>query len=399
MKPSATIFVFLALVYSCSTVYSQQSNLAKEARLDSVVNQYSKEYSIVGLAVGVVNDGLCFSKGYGHTDLTKTHPVSETTMFHMASVSKLFTATAIMQLVAQKKLSLEDKLFEVLPRFKMRDKRYREISIKHLLTHSSGLKWNNRLESSPDDSTSLPLFLENLQKQKLNFKPGEKLSYETYSNVGFDLLGILIEHLSGITFDRYVKENILTPIGMHESTYYYEDIDTSSLAFPQIIAGDSKQINRLNQFGIDDKKKPLLNGEPLELSRYDVYGEDYEHNPSGNLISSTSEMNLWIKHCLDIYNQKGNDGVLSHATLSQMWSTQMDIKDSQTSIGLGWWIYEDEKFGTAMFHVGNNPGFCSIQMIYPERNFGFTIVCNGWYAQEAVWHKIADQIAEIYLRD
>ena len=394
MKVFITISIIL---FPFLKVFSQNIDFEGKTAIDSIVTKYAKEYSIVGLSIGIVNNGNTFTQHYGDTDLSNRYRVSDSTMFHLASISKLFTATAILQLVEKKKLSLEDKLVDILPEFKMKDKRYGEIRIRHLLTHSSGLKWNNKLKKSPDDTSSVSLYIQNLQKAKLKFNPGEKMSYKTYSNVGYNLLGIVVEKVSGQRFDNYIHKNILQPVGMYRSTYYYEGIDSSQLAIPQIVAGNSKKIKRLNLFGIDSKRNPIVNGEPLRLKSYSVYGEEYEHNPSGNLISSVKELNLWMWYNLKMYSDSTFNGVLKQSTLKKMWTTQKVIPDNKTSIGWGWWIYQDDKFGTSVFHVGNNPGFCSILMIYPEKNFGITILCNGWYAQEAVWHKITDEITKLYL--
>ena len=394
MKILITISIVLL---PCLKVLSQNIDFEKKAAIDSIVNKYAKEYSIVGLSIGIIDNGNEFTQHYGNTDLNKRYIVSDSTMFHLASISKLFTATAILQLVENNKLSLEDKLVDILPEFKMKDKRYGEIKIQHLLTHSSGLKWNNKLKKSPDDTSSVSLYIQNLQKAKLKFTPGEKMSSATYSNVGYDLLGIVVERVSGQRFDSYVHENILQPVGMYRSTYDYEDIDTIHLAVPQIVAGNSRKIKQLNYFGIDNKKNPIVNVEPLQLKSHNVYGEEYEHNPSGNLISTAKELNLWMQHHLEMYSDFTYIGILKHNTLNEMWTTQKVIPNKKTSIGLGWWIYQDEKLGTSVFHVGNNPGFCSILMLYPEKNFGITILCNGMYAQEAVWHKITDEITKLYL--
>jgi CubicO group peptidase (beta-lactamase class C family) len=379
--------------------YSQNIDLERSKAIDSIVNQYAKEYSIVGLSIGIVHADMNYTKHYGFTDQRNGYQITDSTLFLLSSIAKLFTATAILQLVEKNKLSLEDRLSDLLPEFRMKDKRYKEIRIKHLLTHSSGLKWDNKLKESPDDSTSIELFLQNLRKQKLNFAPGKKMSYKTYSNVGYDLLGIVVERISGMKFCDYIKVNILEPLQMNQSTYYYEKIDSTLLAIPQIVAGNSRIIERLNFFGVDSRNKPILNGEPLSLISYSIYGEEYEHNPSGNLISSAVELNLWMQHNLAIYTDSTFNGILTHATLNEMWTTQVKIPGKKTSIGWGWWIHQDEELGKSVFHVGTNTGFCSILMIYPEKKFGLTILCNGWYAQEAVWHKIAEEITALYIKN
>lgn len=397
-KSKAVNWKFLLLfILPFTSGFSQEDQLGKIDSLDLIVNQYIKEYSIVGLSIGIVTAQKSYTRSYGSTDLTSGYPVSGKTLFHTASISKLFTATAILQLVEQQQLNLEEKVVDILPDFKMKDKRYSEIKIKHLLTHSSGLMWNNNLKESPDDYRAIPLYINNLSKKKLNFKPGEKLSYETYSNVGFNLLGAIIEKKSGEKFDEYIKAHILEPLKMNRSTYYFEEIDASELAIPQIVSGNSKKVNRLNKYGIDNKKNPILNGTPLQVESYPIYGEDYEHNPSGNLISSAEELNLWINHHLKLYAASTPNKILQQSTLKDMWSTQKNIEETRTSIGWGWWIYKDD-LGEFVFHVGDNPGFCSILGIYPEQNFGLVILCNGWYAKEAVWNKLHDEITKLYLR-
>ncbi len=80
-----------------------------------------------------------------------------------------------------------------------------------------------------------------------------------------------------------------------------------------------------------------------------------------------------------------------------MWAIQKNIPDKKTSIGLGWWVYQDDSLGRSVFHVGNNPGFCSMLMIFPEQGFGITILCNASYAQKAVWNKMTIEIAQLFV--
>ena len=365
--------------------------------LDSIISNYAKEHSIVGLSIGVVHRGQAQTKSFGTTSYDNNTSVNGNTIFNIASISKLFTSIAITQLIEENELKLDDKLYEVLPDFRMKDKRYRAITIRHLLTHSSGLPWDHYLSFSPDDESSIPLLLKSLEKEKLQFAPGKKMSYNTYSNVAFDLLGIVVEKLSGENFPNYIRDHILRPNGMNNSSYCYEEIDSSLLALPQIIAGDSKEIKRLNFQGKDDKKNPILNGQPLELTTHNTIGDDYEHNPSGNLLSSTEELNLWMKNILDVYHSNANTTKLSKTVLDLMWKEQIKMKDSNISVGLGWWIKNDIEKGRSYFHVGTNPGYCSILMIYPKEELGIVILSNGWYAQDTIWQKLFYDISKMYL--
>jgi len=375
-----------------NSVYGQSIN---SIHLDTIINNLAKENSIVGLSIGTVYKDSIQLKSYGRINHNSEIEITETTLFNIASITKLFTATAIMQLVEQGKLSLDDKVIDILPEFKMKDKRFKEITVYHLLTHSSGLMWDNKLKNSPNNKTSLPLYLKNLEKKKLNFKPGSKMSYETYSNVAFDLLGIIIEKISNQSYEDFIQSNQLDKLGLSNSTYNCESRNLN-IALPQIVAGKSKDINRLNFQGIDRKKNPIINGKPLQLVTYDKIGEEYEHNPSGNLMSSTSELTIWLNEILKIYSDSSTNEVLSKSSLEKMWYKNYLANSDNIFIGLGWWIKVDKQYGKSYFHVGTNPGYCSILMIYPEKELGIVILSNGWYAKDAVWKKIFSEIVKVY---
>ena len=318
------------------------------------------------MSIGIVDDFESYTINYGHTSQKGGFPVSDSTMFHIASITKVFTATAIMQLVEQDKLSLDDKLVDILPDFKLKSKGYDKITIKHLLTHTSGLPWTNKQTSLPNDSTSIPLFIKGLQKVKLNFLPGTKFSGDTYSNIGFDLLGIVVQKISKEPFHEYIYHNVLSKLDMNQATYFYGEIDSSRLALPQIVAGTSKRIKKFNLYRIDDKKNPILNGEPLKLRDYETYGEPFIDNPTGNLITTSSELNKWTKYLIQLNNgiTSNPENVIQRKTLKDMWTVTESIPEYNISLGLTWWIFDNSNLGRYICHFGNNPGFCSILFIF-----------------------------------
>lgn len=392
------LLVILFLIQSING-FSQKLTTELKTKIDSIVNPYIKQYSIVGMSIGIVDDDKSYTVNYGQTAQQNGFPVTDSTMFHIASITKVFTATAIMQLVEQGKLSLDDKLVEILPDFKLKSKDYDKITIKHLLTHTSGLPWTNEQTNLPDDSTSIPLFIKGLQKVKLNFTPGTKFSGDTYSNIGFDLLGIIVSKISKQPFHKYIYENVLSKLGINQATYFYEEIDSSKLALPQVVAGTSKRIEQFNIYRIDDKKNPILNGKPLELRNYETYGEPYIDNPTGNLITTSSELNKWTKYLIQLNNgtTSSSENVIKQETLKDMWTVTESIPKYKISLGLTWWIFDNSNLGRYICHFGNNPGFCSILFIFPEKNFGINILCNGMFAQDAVFDKIPLEIANLMM--
>ncbi len=370
-----------------------------KAKIDSIVNPYIKQYSIVGMSIGIVDNIESYTINYGQTAHEYGVPVSDSTMFHIASITKVFTATAIMQLVEQGKLSLDDKLVDVLPEFKLRSKDYDKITIKHLLTHTSGLPWTNKQTDLPEDSTSIPLFMDGIKKVKLNFSPGTKFSGDTYSNIAFDLLGIVVEKIANQPFHEYISDNVLSKVGMNQATYFYKEIDSSKLALPQVVAGTSKRIERFNLYRIDSKKNPILNGQPLELRNYETYGEPYIDNPTGNLITTSTELNKWTRYLIQLNNGTSNysENIIERETLKDMWTVTESIPEYKISLGLTWWIFDNSDLGRYICHFGNNPGFCSILFIFPKQNFGINILCNGMFAQEAVFNQIPLEIADLLI--
>lgn len=379
--------------------FAQKPTNELKAKIDSIVRPYIEKYSIVGMSIGIVDDIESYTLNYGQTAQKDGFPVSDSTMFHIASITKVFTATAIMQLVEEGKLSIDDKLVDIIPEFKLRSKSYDKITIKQLLTHTSGLPWTNKQNDLPEDSTSIPLFIEGLQKIQLNFTPGTKFSGDTYSNIGFDLLGIVVQRISKQTFHEYIYNNILSKVGITQATYFYKGIDSSKLALPQVVAGTSKRIERFNLYRIDNKKNPILNGQPLELRNYETYGEPYIDNPTGNLITTSTELNKWTKYLIQLNNGTSNnsENIIKRETIKEMWTVTESIPEYKISLGLTWWIFDNSDLGRYICHFGNNPGFCSILFIFPEQNFGINILCNGMFAQEAVFNQIPLEIAKLIM--
>jgi len=386
------------LLLVISLLSSFQANCQVRPKVDQLVIEAMDSLRVTGLSLGIVKDGeILYSKGYGLTSVNTHDSITSDSYFLTASISKLFTATAIMQLAEQGKVKIDAKLIKYLPNFEMKDERFKDITLYHLLTHSSGLKWDHVLKNSPDDSTALGLYPESFKKEKLKFAPGEKFDGTTYSNAGYDLLGSVIEKVSGLTFDEYIQKNILLPLNMYNSTYTQDTIPKELKALPQVLSGKSKEIQRFNLYGTIQDQNPVLKYPKNPMIEYDRYGSGQEHNPSGNLISSSHDLTLWMLNLLELYNDSNNvnQNILSRNTLANMWSLHESIEGKKTSIGLGWWKYPDEEFGEYVFHVGREPGFCSTLMSFPETNFGIVILCNGKQADQLVWNELPFKIMRL----
>lgn len=197
---------------------------------DRLISEFITEHEVPGVSIAVTNRGrVVFAKGYGLADVETAEAVRPESLFRIASISKPITAVAILQLVEQKKLKLDDGVFELLDhegdikeagdKF---DPRLREITIRHLLEHRGGWDRNRSFDAmfqsirfakqvgvkAPADQATV---IKAMFSQRLDFDPGERY---VYSNFGYCLLGRVIEKVSGQTYESYVKEKVLAPIGV-----------------------------------------------------------------------------------------------------------------------------------------------------------------------------------------
>lgn len=367
-------------------------------KIDSLINSKMKDNRIVGLSIGVVQDGeLFYTKGYGFTSVDSLYKVTEQTVFHTSSITKVFTASAIMQLVERGEIKLTDKLTDHLPDFKMKDKRYQQITIEHLLTHSSGLPWDHKFNNSPDDSTALELFVSDLKNEKLRFAPGDKFDGSTYSNVGYSILGLIIQRKSGMNYEKYIQKYILAPNKMTNCFFNHKIIKQEIKAEPIILSGESIEIERFNLYGVIKDLNPVLKYPNYTLIKRDTYGRTSENAPNDGLISSANDLSNWMTQLLTIYADSTSQTkqFISYSTLKNMWKLQRSIPNYKTSMGLGWWRFSDSPFGDYVHHPGREPGFSSVIMIYPEKNIGITILCNGMYADQLVWNELPELILDL----
>ncbi|MBK7338096.1 MAG: beta-lactamase family protein [Saprospirales bacterium] len=197
-----SILTILALLGLSLSSIGQTSQTNAIDQIDSIITAYMTTYKMVGVSIGIVKDGKIYlTKGYGTAEIGKVKPVDSLTNFLTCSITKLFTATAIMQLSEQGKMDISKKLIYYLPDFKMKDKRYQNITIEHLLTHTSGLYW---------DMGPLKIGLQWLPA------PGTKFNAtETYSNAAYDILGYLVQEISGKPYQEYIRDNILVKQTCH----------------------------------------------------------------------------------------------------------------------------------------------------------------------------------------
>ena len=214
---------------------AQPNKQTFKIQIDSLVQKIMIEHKIVCISIGIVkNNEIFYTKGYGSKDINISSPIDSLTNFLTCSISKLFTATAIMQLVEQGKIDIRKKLTDYVPDFVMKDKRYKDITIEQMLTHTSGLPniFNKHYIKPKSEQSELTDFAQKLKKEKLRYPPNVPLSASTYSNTGYNILGLVIERVSGQTFSDYVNRHVLQIAAMDSSSFSYSKINAARRSKP-----------------------------------------------------------------------------------------------------------------------------------------------------------------------
>jgi len=244
-------------------------------QLEKFVIEKMSESKMPGLSIALVKDGeVIYSRGFGFRNLESGVPATPRTVYGIGSITKSFTALAIMQLVEKGLISLDDPVEKYIP-IKLRS--FGEtVRIHHLLTHSSGIPSlgyavalvEGRLgggktwlpAASPDDVIT---FAQDAEKWAFT-KPGERFFY---SNEGYVMLGKIISEVSGMPYEEYVKENILKPLEMNRSYFFKEEVDQDSdVATPYFIDQEGRHIPKSFPYGISADGGLLSN--VLDLAKY-----------------------------------------------------------------------------------------------------------------------------------
>jgi CubicO group peptidase (beta-lactamase class C family) len=208
---------------------------------------------------------VAYSKGVGVADLDSKKPVTPSSVFQMASISKGMTAVAVMQLVEQGKVDLDAPVTEYLPYFTMADARYRDITVRQLLSHTSGLAddFGHELKDVPDPMAQA---VRDLADQALLSAPGDAWSY---SRVGFTLLGQVIAEVTGMRFEDYMQQKILTPLGMEHATFLAAEVDPD-LGVTKYVnkKGGGVAVNQIQDCDARDAPACMLHANCEDMARW-----------------------------------------------------------------------------------------------------------------------------------
>lgn len=217
--------MFYLLTALFALLFVSSSSAYPTRRTDRAIKQVLQEFQAVGISAAVVKDGrIVYNKSFGVKDLESKAPLRNEHLMRIASISKSFTATALMQLVEQGKLTLESDVSELIG-FRIRNPRFPDtpITLKMLLSHTSSI--GNKGDYFTLDRIN-PALSGDCAEAYLEDKPGTRYCY---SNLGLNLAGAIVEKVSGIRFDEYVKRNIIDPLGLYGG-FNVDALDASRFA-------------------------------------------------------------------------------------------------------------------------------------------------------------------------
>ncbi len=324
--------------------------------IDSLFSHWDKTGS-PGAAVLVVKDGqIVHSKGYGFANLEYEIPISPSTVFHVASVSKQFTAMAIAILAREGRLSLDDKVQKYVPELPEFSK---PITVRHLVHHVSGLRdqWElwTLAGGRMDDVINMEHLLKIISRQKeLNFEPGSNF---LYSNSGYTLLAIIVERVSGMPFSEYMQKTILGPLGMNDSHIH----DDHQL----IVKNRAYSYSPRPEGGY---KKSVLN--------YANYG-------ATSLFTTARDLAKWMGNYVD--PKVGGPDVIR-----QMKQGYTLSSGKQIEYGFGI-ISKEYRNLKLIYHTGSDAGFRAYLGDFPEIGLGMAVLSNvSTFPREPMAMKIAD---------
>ncbi len=321
----------------------QQSLQAKSQQVDALFAPVVGKEAPGATVVVIQNGRILCQQAYGFANLELGVPNTPQTKFRLASITKQFTAAAILQLQEAGALSLDDSLAKYLPDFPQGDK----ITLRHLLTHTSGL---GRSERAP-----------------LEFPPGERCNY---SNAGYRLLGRIIEKVSGLSYEEYLRRHIFQPLGMLNTGCDHPDTVLGHRASGYVVNPNGGYLNQ-----------------PYE----DIFSTAFS---AGCLYSTVEDMRLWDQA---LYAEQ----VLKQETIAEAF-TPVKLNDgSEVGYGFGWMIGKYR--GVAeISHGGDASGFNTWIGRFPDQRFTVIVLSNLCMRPPGPIpsaHELADRIADIYLGD
>ena len=352
------LFIFavaLAAMFACTS---------KQDQFNEEVKAIMERNNNVGLALVAVNNGeVVLNETYGVKNIETGEPIAKDDIFRIASISKSFCATAVMQLVEQGKLSLDQDVSELVG-FEVRNPNFPDkvITVKMLLSHTASMSDANGYFSlnamNPDSSATW--------KQAWNSYAPET-GYE-YCNLGYNTLGTIVERVSGERYDQYIVNHILNPIGVYGG---YEVLSLDSTKFVNIYTWDGEKNEYIH-------KPAAYATKEKEIENY-VFGVSTPvFSPTGGLKISAQDLAQVMKMHMNLGTAENGTQIISKESAEAMQSIVAPKTDEGDAYGFAIRTSNQLLDGHTMIgHTGGAYGVYTSMFWNSERNFGFVVMTNG----------------------
>jgi CubicO group peptidase (beta-lactamase class C family) len=355
------IALVLASLFSAPLTMAQGADAPDEQKVDRLFAAYNKRDS-PGCALGVIRDGrFVYKRGYGTANLDYEMPITSATVFYIGSTSKQFTAMSIAILARKGKLSLDDPIQKFLPEL---PNVYKNVTITHLLHHTSGIRDYLVLISLSDRHVDDVLADEDVlrllaRQRALNFPPGEGF---LYSNSNYFLLADVVERVSGKSLREFAEESIFKPLGMNHTIFH----------------DDRSAIIKLRAAGYTAHQD----------GSYGLWSTNFERVGDGGVMTSVEDLFQWDQ---DFYHNRLNGG---DPGLLPLVHTQGKLNSGET-LDYSFGLFEGEYKGLkTVRHGGAFLGFKAELLRFPEQNFSVICLCN---AENIDSSRLSNRVADIYL--
>lgn len=326
------------------SMFAQTNNIQNQLiqECEELIVKKMESDKIVGVSAAIVlNDSIIWEKGFGYADKEAQVLMTEKTVVNIGSVTKTFTALAIMQLHEKGLIDINQPLNKYLPQFnpKTRYESLDNVTLKSLITHTSGIQpdiWKN----SDLASGKYTDVIDFINETYLLYPAGEM---GIYSNSAYNILGHLIKEISGMDYSDYIQQNILNPLGMRNSGFFWDSLENRTRIY------DGDKVHE-------------------EYALRDI--------ASGGIYANIIDFAKYAKGMIAAYN--GETSILKHETAHKLFSIQNQdvvIETSKNKKGLGWFMFQNDS-SLALIHQGS-AGYAQASIIlFPKQRAAFVLLNN-----------------------
>jgi CubicO group peptidase (beta-lactamase class C family) len=382
IRASLALLVLAAIPLLPLMAHAEDSPAVSTKSVAAVLQPFVDKHALAGAVTLVADkDRVLSLEAVGFTDVAAKKPMSTDALFWIASQSKSITATALMMLVDEGKVKLDDPVEKYLPEFKnqwlraygdnqvqLLKKPKQPMTVRHILSHISGLPFKSAMEEPTLDLLPLRVAVQSYAMTPLSFEPGTK--YFQYSNAGINTGGRIIEVVSGTTYEKFLDKRLFEPLGMKDTTFWPSE----------------EQLKRLAKSYKPDEDKSDLVEIKIGQLKYPLNDRARQPMPGGGLFSTAADVGRFCQMVLN-GGTFGGKRYLSKESVKQMATTQIG-DPAKGGYGLGWSTHGVGVFGHGGAHSTNmtidtNRGLITVFMV---QHAGFPKDGNK---SQAAFHKAA----------